>query len=298
MFRHLLIPLDGSPMAEAVLPSVVRLVEHTEAAVTLLHLIERDVPADIHGVRHIADAREAEAYLRHVAEVHFSGGRVSWHVHTDSVRNVASSVSSHTEEFQPDLIVMCAHDHVGWRRWLSGSIGQQIVRCVMPPVLLFRYEGGLSPEFPFRRVLIPLDGDPRHETGIDAGGELARLGGASTELVQVVPTRATLAGPRGIARSYLPATTEALLDLAEEETRRYLAGQLKRLKSRGLAATASMVRGEPFEELSAHIERIAPDLLVLGTHGKIGSEAFWAGSITQRLLDTCNATFLLAPAHG
>lgn len=295
-FQHLLVPLDGSTAAEAVAPSAARLARKAGAAVVLLHLIERDAPSVVHGGHHITSRQEAETYLQQVAEKHFAGHKVSWHVHTDGVRDVAQSVSSHADEFQPNLIVMCAHDHIGWWRWFWGSLGQQVVRQAMPPVLLFRYVDALSPEFPFRRVLIPLDGDPRHETGVDAGGELARLSAAPVDLLQVVPTRSTLAGPRGITRSYLPGATQAILDLAESQTRQYLAGQLQRLADRGLSGAASIARGEPFEEIIAHMDRVKPNLLVLGTHGKVGAEAFWAGSISQRLLDACNATFLLAPA--
>jgi nucleotide-binding universal stress UspA family protein len=295
-FRRLLIPLDGSPMAEAVAPSAARLAEKAGASVMLLHLIEQHAPAAVHGSHHITSHQEAESYLRQVAEKHFAGHKVSWHVHTDGIRDVAHSVSSHAEEFDPDLIIMCSHDHVGWWRWFWGSLGQQVVREAMPPVLLFRYEDALSPEFPFRRVLIPLDGDTRHETGVEAGGELASLSNAPVDLVQVVPTRSTLAGPGGITRSYLPATTEAILDLAENQARAYLAGQLERVTDRGLRGTAAIARGDPFEEILAYTGRVRPDLLVLGTHGKIGTQAFWAGSIAQRFLDSCNTTFLLAPA--
>jgi nucleotide-binding universal stress UspA family protein len=280
-FRRLLVPLDGSPMAEAVAPSAARLAREAGASVMLLHLIERHAPAAVHGSPHLTRDEEAEAYLAHVAETFFAEVPVSWHVHKDGVRDVAHSVSTHADEFDPDLIVMCSHDATGWWRWIWGNMGQR----------------DLSPAFPFRRVLIPLDGDPRHETGVDAGGELARLSAAPVELLQVVPTRTTLAGPSGITRSYMPGVTDALLDLAETQTRQYLAEQMQGLCDRGLRGRASLARGEAFEEIVAHIDRVKPDLLVLATHGKIGTEAFWAGSLSQRLLDRCSTTFLLAPAQ-
>ncbi len=296
LFRNILVPLDGSPMAEAVAPSAARLAKASGASIMLLHLIEHNARAVVHGVRHITNSDEAERYLQHVAETYFADQNVAWHVHTDEVRDVAHSVSSHAVEFDPDLIVMCSHDHVGWWRWFGGSIGQQIVREAMPPVLLFRYVDALSPGFPFGRIMIPLDGDPRHESGLNAGGELARLSNAPIDLIQVVPTRATLAGTRGITRSYLPAATEAILEIAETQTREYLARKVEALAARGLTGRALIARGEPFEEMTEAVERVAPGLLVLGTHGKIGAEAFWEGSLSQRLLDTCSATFLLAPA--
>lgn len=44
------------------------------------------------------------------------------------------------------------------------------------------------------------------------------------------------------------------------------------------------------------IRQTATDLIVLGTHGKVGSDAFWSGSLTPRLLRRAKASFFLAPA--
>lgn len=293
-FRHLLIPLDGSEMSEAVVPSAAKISALTGAAVTLLHLIEKDAPAHVHGNRHITVRDEAEIYLQQVATTYFSGQNVNWHVHVEGTPNVARGVSSHVVEFNPDLIIMCAHKHIGWFR---GCLGQQVVHNAMPPVLLLRYVNAISSGFPFRRVVIPLDGNPEHESGVAVGGALARLSGVPVELLQVVPTRSTLSGDRGVASSYLPAATEALLDLAETQARQYLASHLERLHDLNITGTATIVRGDPFKEIHAYIERIQPDLVVLGTHGKIGTKAFWAGSVAQRILESCNTTFLLSPAN-
>ena len=292
-FRHLLIPLDGSEMSEAVVPSAARLASLTGAMVTLLHLIEKDAPALVHGNRHITVREEAEIYLQHVAATYFPGQNVNWHVHIEGTPSVARGVSSHVVEFNPDLIIMCAHKHIGWFR---GCLGQQVVHNAMPPVLLLRYVDTISTGFPFHRILIPLDGNPEHESGVAVGGALARLSGAPVDLLQVVPTRATLSGDQGVASSYLPAAIEALLDLAEDQARKYLAAHLERLHQGGVTGAATIVRGEPFEEIISFTERIKPDLIILGTHGKIGTKAFWAGSVAQRILESCNTTFLLTPA--
>ena len=67
MFKHLLVPLDGSHLAEAALPAAACLAEHLDASITLIHIIERDVSGEIHGEHHLTTPAEANAYLEAVA---------------------------------------------------------------------------------------------------------------------------------------------------------------------------------------------------------------------------------------
>ena len=68
MFKHILVPLDGSKLAEAALPAAVSLAKTFKAPVTLLHIIEQDAPEEIHRDRHLTEASEAEAYLAKIAK--------------------------------------------------------------------------------------------------------------------------------------------------------------------------------------------------------------------------------------
>ena len=61
--KTLLVPLDGSPAAEAVLPAATTLARALPARLSLLHSIERDAPDRVHGERHLTGVAEAEAYL-------------------------------------------------------------------------------------------------------------------------------------------------------------------------------------------------------------------------------------------
>ncbi len=67
-FQKLLVPLDGSRLAEAVLPVAELLAERLKATVSLLHVLERGAPGTVHGERHLAGIEEANAYLAKVAE--------------------------------------------------------------------------------------------------------------------------------------------------------------------------------------------------------------------------------------
>src|SRR5207302_1377683 len=53
MFNHLLVPLDGSKLAEAILPAAAAWAERLHARLTLLHITEKNAPATIHGEHHL-----------------------------------------------------------------------------------------------------------------------------------------------------------------------------------------------------------------------------------------------------
>ena len=83
MYRRLLVPLDGSRLAETILAVVERLAAAYGATVVLLHVIERGAPATVHGERHLRTALEALITVLvlvvagcYVAELFLSGPNV------------------------------------------------------------------------------------------------------------------------------------------------------------------------------------------------------------------------------
>ena len=123
MFQHLLVPLDGSSLAETALPAAAHLAQVLEASVTLIHVIEKDAPKEVHKDRHLSEPEEASAYLKEVAGRAFPPEtKVEWHVHVEEVKDVARSIVHHSHELEQDLIVMCTHGWGGLRDLLFGSI--------------------------------------------------------------------------------------------------------------------------------------------------------------------------------
>jgi len=163
MFKHILLPLDGSALAETAVPVVAYLAEKLKAQVTLLHVIEKNAPETIHGQKHLVNEEEARAYLASLAEKYFSPEMVvHHHVHTDEVDRVSVSIVQHSDEFAPDLIVMCAHGQGGLRDFVVGSIAQQVIASGSVPVLLLQPEENSAPAFSgFERILVALDGTRR-----------------------------------------------------------------------------------------------------------------------------------------
>jgi nucleotide-binding universal stress UspA family protein len=297
MFRRLLVPLDGSQLSEAVLPMAAFLAEGAGARVTLLHLVERRAPATVHGDRHLTTAAEAESYLRVVAARYFPPAvTVDWHVHRREISDVAHSLADHADELESDLVVMLTHGHGHLRRWFFGTVAQQVVRLGPSPLLLLQPGADGKVPVPFRQLLVPLDGQRVHEAGLGPAVDVARLSSAAVHLLTVVPTPSTLGGADAASAQLMPAATREVLDLAEEQGVDYLQDHVARLEEGGIVAAATVARGEPADVIRETAARLAADLIVLGTHGSAGVEAFWSGSMGQKLIGRTASSFLLAPA--
>lgn len=299
MFKRLLVPLDGSHLAETVLPVVAYLARTLDATVTLVHVIERNAPPEVHGDRHLTNAEEARAYLEDIARRAFGEGiSVQSHVHTSEVGNVPLSIVEHAGEFAPDLIVMCTHGSSGLRELLFGTIAQRVIGMGTTPVMLIHPEPGVDVRpTVFRRMLVPFDGDPQHAQALQVAAELAKACAALLHLVLVVPTFDTLSGERAATGRLLPVATAAMLDMAEDEAENYLKQYLASGHGAGLNPTYQIERGDPAAAIIQTAQQYAADLIILGTHGKSGMDAFWSGSITPKIAARAHVPLLLVPVH-
>ena len=97
MCKHLLVPLDGSAPAETAIPVAAALAAALGARVTLMHVIERDAPATVHGAQHLTQATEAAAYLDAIRASRFPASlTVTCHVHTTEADDGATTTSGCT----------------------------------------------------------------------------------------------------------------------------------------------------------------------------------------------------------
>jgi nucleotide-binding universal stress UspA family protein len=216
MFHHLLVPLDGSRMSESILPTAAQLARRSGAALTLVHVIEKHAPSAIHSERHLVTADEATDYLAEVARMPVLAGlRVDTHVHEAGVRDVARSITEHTAELAPDLVVMSTHGTGGARRMLFGTIAQQVIAQGATPVLLARpgREGSTTEPREWSIIVAPLDGNPSHEKGLPLAAELAAAFRCRLHLLMVTPHAAELSGLEKAAGVLLPGATRLKLEM-------------------------------------------------------------------------------------
>lgn len=297
MFKHLLVPLDGSTLAEAVLPAAVYLADVCNAQVTVMHIIEQDAPPAVHGERHLTDPGEAEQYLAEIGRQFFPPHiQATYHVHTSPLKDVARGIVLHESELAPDLVVMCSHGRGGLKDLLFGRIAQQVVAAGNLPVLLIRpVHDAADRSFVCHRILAPTDGDPDHASGLQMAFDLARTIGAQLDLLGVVPTLNRLTGRTATTSRFAPATSQAMLAIVETDLGRFLQQQATDFRKAGLTAGARLARGDPAATIVATAEKLNADLIVFSTHGKSGAAAFWNQSIGAKVLTQTRRPMLLLP---
>jgi nucleotide-binding universal stress UspA family protein len=291
----MLVPLDGSALAEAVLPLVERLAAACDATVVLLHVLERSAPTTVHGDRHLTTLDQAENYLRETAaRLEARGARIRTHAHEAPEGDVARSIVDHASEESADLIILCTHGRGRVRELLFGSIAQQVVRRGITPVLLARVARDREPlSFAPRSILVPLDGTEGAEAALGPARGLAGLFGAGLHLVMVVPTVGTIRGDKAATAPWMPRATEAVLALEEREAAAYLEGLAEATRGLGFPVTTEIRRGEVSSSLVEETREPDTGLVVIATHGRSGLQAIWAGSVTARVLAQTRAPVLL-----
>ena len=298
MFRHLLIPLDGSRLAQAALPVALTLSRSLGSQITLIHIIERNPPGEIHGEHHLADEAEAVAYLNQVARQNFPPEiKVTTHVHTEEVSNLARSIADHASELAPDLIVMCTHGEGGVRDLMVGSIAQQVIGQGKTPIFLLHPQSDdAAPLTDLHTFLVALDGKPEHDHALQVAGELAKCLDAALHLLTVIPTLRTVSGDYAATGLLLPRSTSAMLNLTEEYTAQSLEKRAAAWRKQDLTVKAWIRRGDPVQQILAAADHEKADVIVLVTHGKTGMGAFWAGSVAPKVVSLAHTPLLLVPA--
>lgn len=160
MFRRIVVPLDGSPLAEAVLPYVLTLAAGSDAEILLLSVVpwppvfavaeelqERSCPGDldvdpdqlVYAIEaELAAPEEArlQRYLDHRAERLVTGGSA---VRTlVRIGDAATEIVRCAREERADAIAMSTHGRGGLDRLLHGSVAETVLRTTALPVLLVR----------------------------------------------------------------------------------------------------------------------------------------------------------------
>jgi nucleotide-binding universal stress UspA family protein len=296
MFKHILVPLDGSRMAEAALPVAASLARTLKASVMLLHVIESDAPEQVHSERHLTAPGEAEAYLAETASRAFEAGiQVEWHVHTAAVDNVPASLVEHAEELKPDLMVMCSHGGGRMRDVLFGNIAQQVISRGVTPVLMLQPEKPSDAPFQLKKILVPLDDKSIHDQSLLYARDLAGLYQAEIYMLTVIPTLGTLPGEEAATGSLLPSTTAAMLDIEQETAREHIRTHLDELRQSGFDAKAEVARGDTAATITETANRTGADLIILSTHRRAGLGAFWERSVTPMVARKTKIPLLLIP---
>ena len=284
MIDTILVPLDGSSLAEQALPYACRVARQTGAELVLAraapHAAESAISrSDLHAAvlgRRVT-LRDAERYLEaRGSELQGQGLRVVTEaLHTDAVGGLMFTARARGA----DLIVMTTHGRTGARRAIAGSVAEHLLHRTTLPVLLVRgVEGPHSTEdaHPFRRILVPLDGTPFAEQALDyVAGETSLLGQATVILLRATSTDAT-APPEENPRQYLEAVGRRALMSTELDF--------------------AVVPGAAGAAILETAGRYSVDLIVMATHGRIGLDRLVHGSTAYHVVHGAAVPVLLL--HG
>jgi nucleotide-binding universal stress UspA family protein len=293
----ILVPLDGSSLAEAVLPYADALARLLTARLHLLTVIE-SVPDMLWGLSPADRERFAEAqrtagqqYLdRMAADVIQRGGASS-----SSVQSGEPSAAILAAGDAPEvmLIAMATHGRGGAARLVLGSVADKVMRLGSCPTLLVR-TGEASErqrQVALKRIFVPLDGSELAEQALPLAEQLAGAAGATLVLARVERHLWQM------ATAYDMPLIANIVELEQQATDRleaYLYGVRPRL-SGDLSVEIVLERGHPALVLEELINQGAIDLVVMATNGRGGLRRAVIGSQADRMVRLGVPTLLVHP---
>lgn len=273
----LLVPLDGSPVSEGILPHVRPLLRSGAHQLHLVRVLDQEAPG----------AEEAEAAARTYLDRQWRPNpgtpiEVRTHVlHGDP----AGRIVDLADALGVELIAMSTHGRSGLSRWTRGSVAERVLHEARSPLLLANPRGltGVSPEARFARVLVPLDGSRLSASILPHAVRYARASGADLLLLHVdVP------GTSGVHD-----TPEVAERRAQERAERRLQDERLRLLGEGLTPHVVGAYGDPAEQIMAAVERHDATLVAMASHGRTGLARWQFGSVAEKVLRHTAAPLLV-----
>nr|WP_290667195.1 universal stress protein [Ardenticatena sp.] len=284
----ILVPLDGSDLAEQALPLAISLAQKSSRPLLLLHVtplpavevIPLPTGETLALDEQITLLRESgHSYLDGVAQrVKVFGVDVETLVEEGSPGETIAKVADERHVF---VVVMATHGRTGLARWALGSVADRVIRLTHRPVLLVRphkMTETLEPRH-LHRLLVPLDGSDLAERALSYAQVFARLYEAELHLLHVLSL--PVSGLAGLEAGPVEAAYWATI---REEGERYLERVAAQLREEGFSVQSAL-RTEPIAEAILQYEEEANiDLVVMTTHARSGLARAILGSVTDRVV--------------
>jgi nucleotide-binding universal stress UspA family protein len=282
MYQRILVPLDGSELAEVALPYAEELAERLGGEMTLLHVCDSDEDPNRH---------THEIYVEKMAE---SMGEKGLKAKPALLfGHVAEQIVDYADAEDIGLIVMATHGRSGIRRWVLGDVAAKVVRATKRPVALVRAEAG--PPKPhdgiLRRILVPLDGSKDSEVVIPRVEPLASQLKSEIVLLHVIaPTYFVYSIPgEAVQMPFSPDDMDRFSSKALE----YLQSVVAALERKGITARAEVAIGSAADEIISMADEIDADAVAMSTHGRSGISRWAFGSTADKVLHAGNTPVLL-----
>jgi nucleotide-binding universal stress UspA family protein len=288
MLDPILVPLDGSLLAECVLPHVVAIARAFNAKVTLLRVLgQNQDPESTQSCDPLnwqINKAEARLYLETIgARLQAAGVQTQITVLEGLVPD---GIIGYAQINGMNLIILSSHGHSGLSQWGTSSVVQKIILSAPTSLFIVRAQQPMDSALtkqPYRRLLVPLDGSRRAEYGLPMITRLAVLHKSEVHLVHVVKK------PE-MARQMPP--TQEDIDLSnrivvrnQEEAAYYLDQLQLRSPLEGVAAqTHLLISDNIAAALHEFVEREQIDMVMLSAHGYSGNTQWPYGSVVNNFM--------------
>lgn len=285
MLDHILVPLDGSRLAETVLPHAVAFAQAFDSRLTLLRAVDRGEQetgsAAVDPLIWQMRKAESQAYLQEVLARLEDAGVQADHALLEG--SAAEEIVEFARSEGVDLIILSSHGRSGLTEWnISGVVQKVILRAFIPVLIVRAYKETVEELSPrrYRRLLFPLDGSRRAEYALPLAATLADSHAATLILAHVVHRPVV---PRAIPLSEEEKTlVDQLTALNRERGKAYL----QDLEPRGGmgAETRLLVSHDPAAALHELVDEEEIDLVVLSAHGCSASTKWPYGSVALNFI--------------
>lgn len=287
MQKRILVPLDGSPLADRIVDQVRRLLLRRDLEVVLLTVVE-PIPDPAARARALQDARD---HIEGVRDRLIDAGAIA--TTRVVVGGPAEQIVEHARRLEPELVAMATHGRSGLTRFLRGSVAEKVVRHCPTPVLVANPRAldtmGEHGELRIARILVPLDGSDVSLGVLPLVEDLARLYQSEVLLLRVEWTVPIAGAP-------YPAEVAALRPV--EEVAALLEPTRRRLVDQGIPARTLVGYGPEALEILDAAEREHVDLVAMSTHGRSGLSRWMYGSVAEQVLRHCTRPLLVRRVHA
>jgi nucleotide-binding universal stress UspA family protein len=270
MFGRIMVPLDGSVLAERALPCAEQIAVATGASIHLVRVVKplsssagQHAPDNVFDTLVYDEVQAARLYLDTVRDQLTRRGIAA--LAYPVIGNSRDLLVALQREAEIDLTVMCGRGRSGLTRFALGTVADHVLRHGIVPLLLVRGFGKVAN---LAHAVIPLDGSAEAETALDVAAEFAGAIVSHVTLLRVIGQSAH--GPRAEV---------------------YLADRQRRLEQLRIACDARVVQGDPAEWI---ITTAGTDMLVvMGTRGRVGMAPWASGSVADHVAREGRAPVLL-----
>lgn len=303
MFTRIVVPLDGSALAQAALPYALALSDAAHGSLTLLEAVpplhvtwDYNVPYDAaFEAGRLAGIGEALDSL--AQRLRTSSRTIETHA---TVGEPAAEILGFTERMERDLIAMATHGHGGIAHWAFGSVARKVLTAATVPTLIVRPKGPPAhPEEPatIRNILVPLDGSDLAAAALPLVRELAPALGARVTLVRVVtaPSLTDVIAPNMVLQPEYFGRSLAEVQAAAEA---YLTQVSAGFTTLGVTTVSLMPTGNAAAAILEILGDGTYDLVVMTTHGRTGIKRWAMGSVAERIVEASHAPVLLLRSAG